>query len=117
VARTGFRRFRIFAILDTTFIAQIAAFLRLLLTLGGFAVLVGFFFYEASGLFNFAFNAHSALLFTAYVSVGNMEGVETFHTVFGASKELLVKYATQRELIPRASVSASPLNSAMQPTS
>jgi hypothetical protein len=60
------------------------------LTLGGLAVLVGFFFYEASGLFNFALNTHFALLFTAYVSVGNMEGVQMFHGLFGAPKATLL---------------------------
>ena len=49
------------AIFDPAFIAQVAPLLGFLLALSGLAVFVGFFLYEARGLFRLTFNAHDAL--------------------------------------------------------
>src|SRR3546814_13149204 len=54
----GSTRLRRLAILDATFVAKVAAFLRTALGFGGIALLVELFLHIASGFFCFAFDAH-----------------------------------------------------------
>src|SRR5580704_16886667 len=61
MARPGLRGLRSLAILHTTFVSKVAAFLGLFLTVWGLAVFVHLLFDETGAFLDFSFDAHVCL--------------------------------------------------------